>query len=306
MFVNADTLAAIRTNARAVFLQALGDLPKENAGLDDWKLIATTFNSDTEKESYNWLGAAPPMQEWKAKRELRGLRPFDYTLTNKDWEATLEVERNAIKDNKLGHIPVRVRGLTRSYLKFLNEKVFSQLDDGETLLAYDGTAFFSDARTIGDSGTIDNILDGNYSDSAAEIRAGIAAAAVRMASFCDDWGKKMNLLPDSIVCSPLMEVPILEALKSDYTGQARTEKKFVQRVIVSPWIDADTDDWFVLCTTEEVKPIIFQNRQNAEFNQVDNPSDSHVFLNKTFLYGVDARFEVGYGDPRTAILMHNT
>ena len=303
MLVNSDTLAAIRTNARAVFMQALGELQPQ---MSDWQKISTVFNSDTSGESYNWLGAAPPMQEWKDKRKLNGLRSFNYTLVNKDWEATLEIERNAIKDNKLGHIPVRVRGLTRSYLKHINEYMFSLLDDGESIAAYDGSYFFYDTRKIGDSGTINNIISGNYSDSAAEIRAGIAAAAVRMASFCDDWGKKMNLMPDTIVCSPLMEVPIMEALKNDYSGQERTEKKYAKSIIVSPWIDADSDDWFVLCTTEEVKPLIFQNRQNPEFNQVDNPSDSHVFLNKTFLYGVDARYERGFGDPRTAILIHNT
>ncbi|MDD4986950.1 MAG: Mu-like prophage major head subunit gpT family protein [Dehalococcoidales bacterium] len=303
MLVNSDTLAAIRTNARAVFMQALGELQPQ---MSDWQKISTVFNSDTSGESYNWLGAAPPMQEWKDKRKLNGLRPFNYTLNNKDWEATLEIERNAIKDNKLGHIPVRVRGLTRSYLKHINEYMFSLLDDGESIAAYDGSYFFHDTRKIGDSGTIDNILSGNYSDSAAEIRAGIAAAAVQMAAFCDDWGKKMNLMPDTIVCSPLMEIPIMEALNADYANRERAEKKYVKQIIVSPWIDADTDDWFMLCTNEEVKPLIFQNRQNPEFNQVDNPSDSHVFLNKTFLYGVDARYERGFGDPRTAILIHNT
>jgi phage major head subunit gpT-like protein len=295
MLVNSDTLVAIRTNARAVFMQALGDL---RATIGDWQGVTTIFDSTTEKESYNWLGSAPPMQEWKDKRKLNGLRDFDYTLTNKDWEATLEIERNAIKDNKLGHIPIRVRGLTRSYLKFLNEKIFSQLDGGTTFTAYDGTAFFYDTRTIGNSGTIDNILSGSYSESTSEVRSAISEAVAQMASFCDDWGKKMNLVPDTIVCSPKMYMLIKEALKNDYNGQARTEAEFVKRIISTPWIDADADDWYFLCTTEEVKPLIFQNRQNPEFNQVDNPSDSHVFLNKTFLYGIDARFEVGFGDPR--------
>ncbi|MDD5501558.1 MAG: Mu-like prophage major head subunit gpT family protein, partial [Candidatus Omnitrophica bacterium] len=71
MLVNSDTLAAIRTNARAVFMQALGELQPQ---MSDWQKISTVFNSDTSGESYNWLGAAPPMQEWKDKRKLNGLR----------------------------------------------------------------------------------------------------------------------------------------------------------------------------------------------------------------------------------------
>ncbi len=74
MLVNSDTLSAIRTNARAVFMQALGE--KRASSMGGWEKIATTFNSDTSSESYNWLGAAPPMQEWKDKRKLNGLRPF--------------------------------------------------------------------------------------------------------------------------------------------------------------------------------------------------------------------------------------
>jgi phage major head subunit gpT-like protein len=303
MLVNADTLEAIRTNAQAIFIQGLGELRPQ---MSDWEKVATTFTSDTEKESYNWLGACPPMREWKDKRALRGLRGFDYTLTNKDWEATLEIDRNAIKDNKLGHIPIRVRGLTRAYLKFLNKMVFSQLDDGATLTAYDGTAFFADTRTIGGSGNIDNILAGAYSGSSAEIRSGISAAAEQMAKFKDDWGEYMNLIPDTIVCSPNMYVPIREALKADVAGNQRTEAEFIKNIIVTPYVDAVAADWYVLCTTEEVKPLIFQNRQNPEFNQVDNPSDSHVFLNKTFLYGIDARCAFGYGDPRTAIKIDDT
>jgi phage major head subunit gpT-like protein len=298
MFVSTDTLEAIRTNAQAVFIQGLGDLrPKMN----DWEKVATTFTSDTEKESYNWLGATPPMREWKDKRALHGLRAFDYTLTNRDWEATLEIDRNAIKDNKLGHIPIRVRGLVRSYLKFLNKMVFSQLDDGTILKAYDDKTFFNDSRTIGGSGTIDNIISGAYSDSSAEIRAAIGTAVEQMAKFKDDWGEPMNLAPDTIVCSPAMYIPIREALKADVAGNQRTESEFIKDIIASPYIDLSAKDWYVLCTTEEVKPLIYQSRQNPEFNQVDNPNDSHVFKNKTFLYGVDARCAFGYGDPRTAI-----
>jgi len=298
MLVNSQTLAAVRTGFRAIFKDALGKYQEDMA---TWKKIATVFDSTTEKETYNWLGAVPSMSEWKDQRQLHGLRNFDYTLTNKDWEATVEVERNAIRDDKLGMVTPRIRSLARAYLRFIFEKVFSQLDDGATLLAYDGTAMFADTRTIGASANIDNLLSGAYSGSSAEIRAAISAAMVAMAAYQDDWGKPMNLVPDTIVCSPSMYVAIREALKADVAGQQRTESEFIKNIISSPWIDSDVLDWYLLCTTEEVKPIIFQNRQNAEFNQVDNPNDSHVFLHKTFLYGVDCRFQVGYGDPRTAI-----
>ena len=299
-YVTSDMTAAMRTNVKAIFLQALGDLA---AQFNDWQKIASVMPSDSDKEEYNWLGSSPPMNEWKDKRQLRGLRPFSYTLTNQDWEATLEINRNAFADNKLGHIPARVRGLTRSYLKRILEQVFSKLDGGASDSAtFDSAAFFHDTRTIGDSGTIDNLLSGAYSGSEAEIRTALALAYSNMANFKDDWGKPLGLIPDLVVCSPAMAIPITQALwVPGVAGTVRPEAKFVKDIIISPWIDADADDWYVLCTTEEIKPIIFQERQKPEVTNLDKPEDHDNFMSKTLYYGIDARFTVGFGDPRTAI-----
>jgi len=300
--VTTDMTTALRTNVRAIFLKALGELADT---YKDWQSITTILQSDGDKEELNWLGAPPPMQEWEDQRHLRGLRPYSYTLTNQDWESTLEINRNALADNKLGNIPLRVRSLARSYYKRVLEEVFSKLDDGETGTCFDAGYFFANTRVIGASANIDNSLSGSYSASAANIRSGLSAAATAMAAFQDDWGKPMGLQVDTIVCSPLMYIPIKDALLvPGVAGTVRPEAEFVKKLIVSPWVDADTDDWFALCTTEEIKPIVFQDRQKPQVTNLDKPDDRDVFMAKTLYYGVDARFTVGYGDPRTAILVH--
>lgn len=296
--VTSDFLAGVMTNFRAIFTQGLAD---GAISLSDYLKLATVFNSTSDKESYAWLGATPSMQEWTDKRRLNGLRGFDYTLTNLHYEATVEVDRNTFEDDKYGLIKPRVQALAKAALKYYNERVFSQLDDGATLLAYDGAAMFADTRVIGESANIDNLLAGSYSASATEILAGIAAGVVAMANFQDDWGKPMNLLPDTIVCSPYMYLPIKNALLPGVAGVIRQENEFIKNIIASPWIDLNKYDWYLLCTTEEVKPIVFQLRKAPEFVSLDDPKTEHVFKNRTFLYGVDTRFQVGYGDPRTAI-----
>ena len=293
--------AAMQTNVKAIFMQSLGDLA---AQFNDYLKIATVLPSDTDKTEYNWLGASPPMNEWMDKRQLRGLRPYSYTLTNKHWEATLEINRDAFNDNKLGHIPMRGRGLTRSYLKRILEEVFSKLDGGAADAAtFDVGYFFKDDRTIADSGTIDNLVSGAYSGSAAEFRAGLLVAVGRMLNFKDDWGKPLGLMPDTIVCSPAMYMALKDAIFTpSVQGTPRPETEFVKNgIVVSPWIDADTDDWYILCTTEEIKPIIFQDRQKPEVTSLDKPDSQDAFMKNTIYYGIDARFVVGFGDPRTAI-----
>ena len=63
----------------------------------------------------------------------------------------------------------------------------------------------------------------------------------------------------------------------------------------------------MLCTKAvEVKPLIFQLRKDVQFVALDQPDDQNVFMQNEFYYGVDDRFAVGYGDPRTAIKIINS
>jgi phage major head subunit gpT-like protein len=56
----------------------------------------------------------------------------------------------------------------------------------------------------------------------------------------------------------------------------------------APWFLADLSRNFM-------KPLIFQSRQAARFVHKTDPKDDNVFLNDTFLYGVDARYVAGFG-----------
>ena len=53
--------------------------------------------------------------------------------------------------------------------------------------------------------------------------------------------------------------------------------------------------WYLLCTKRSLKPIIYQERKKPQFVAKDSPTDDNVFSKKEFIYGVDARMNVGYG-----------
>jgi len=304
--VTSDFLAGLMTNYRAIFTKALDEAFAEKPLYTE---IATKFDSLTAEESYGWLGANPTMSEWKDKRQVKSPKAYDYTLTNKHYEGTISVNRDTYDDDKYGMIAPRIRGLANRAVRHFNQVIVSQLDDGATLLAYDEAAFFGTSRTIGDSGTIANQLTGNYSDSGDEIRAALAAAFVAMQNFKDDQGIVMGLMPDTIVCSPTMLIPIRNALLPGVAGTVRPEAGIFADGLIhpSPWIDGAAKTWYVLCTKAvEVRPIIFQLRKNVEFVSMDKPDSNSVFMQNEFYYGVDDRFASGYGDPRTAIQIVNT
>jgi phage major head subunit gpT-like protein len=53
--------------------------------------------------------------------------------------------------------------------------------------------------------------------------------------------------------------------------------------------------WYLFDTSKVVKPIIFQKRKDYLFVPRTRPDDPHVFDLNEFLYGVDARVNVGFG-----------
>ncbi|MDX2094356.1 MAG: Mu-like prophage major head subunit gpT family protein [Alphaproteobacteria bacterium] len=53
--------------------------------------------------------------------------------------------------------------------------------------------------------------------------------------------------------------------------------------------------WFLLDVSKPIKPVILQKRRDYALTAKDNPEDENVFMRNEFVYGVDARVNVGFG-----------
>jgi len=53
--------------------------------------------------------------------------------------------------------------------------------------------------------------------------------------------------------------------------------------------------WFLIDTNRALKPIILQKRKDFKFTAKDKDTDDNVFDNNEFVYGADARANVGFG-----------
>ena len=58
--------------------------------------------------------------------------------------------------------------------------------------------------------------------------------------------------------------------------------------------------WYLMATKGVIKPIIYQLRRPWNFVALDNPDDQNVFFKKKFIYGSDARANVGFSFPQLA------
>ncbi|ABE62426.1 Mu-like prophage major head subunit gpT [Nitrobacter hamburgensis X14] len=53
--------------------------------------------------------------------------------------------------------------------------------------------------------------------------------------------------------------------------------------------------WFLLDTSRAIRPFIWQLRKPYQLTRKDQPTDDNVFMTKEFIYGTDARCNVGLG-----------
>lgn len=298
--VTSDFLAGLLTNYQAIFLDAFTKADKEVL----WKTLCLQVQSDADKESYNWLEAVPGMSEWADERKVYGLSARGYEIQNKNYEGTISVDRNTLEDDKYGLIAPRVRQLAARCANHPAKLVFQLLNAGASTHTYDGVNFFSTTRSFGDSGNINNIAAGAYAADSDKIRAGIAAAVVAMRGFKDNRGEYLDLVPDTIVCSPAMEIAIRAALIPAVAGTARPEAQLIQNIIVSPLLTSGATtghDYYLVCTKNELKPMLFQLRKAPEFVALDQPTSKDVFMKRLIHYGVDGRYAVALLEPRCAV-----
>lgn len=216
MFINNSNLATLNTAFKAAFQNAF------DQAATDWDKIATQVPSTTAKEEYGWLGNLPGMREWIGERVVHGIAQHGYTITNKTFELTVSVPREAIEDDQYGVYSPLFQELGRAAKAHPDTLVIGQaLLNGHNALCYDGQNFFdTDHPVLGADGSTLSI--------------------------------------------------------SNYGGGSGTP-------------------WFVMDTSRAIKPLILQMRRKPQFVAKTSITDDNVWNRREFEWGVDGRWNVGYG-----------
>ena len=63
--------------------------------------VATILVSNKKQETYPWLGSTPTMHEWKDERVPEGMLEHYFTVVNRNFEASVAVDKTAIEDENL-------------------------------------------------------------------------------------------------------------------------------------------------------------------------------------------------------------
>ncbi|OWV43189.1 Mu-like prophage major head subunit gpT family protein [Mameliella alba] len=144
MIITASSIQALRVGFQTTFRGALGQAPTMR------DRVATTVRSSTSESTYGWLKQMTGMREWVGPRQLDGMAEAGYTIRNKHFEKTVEVNRNDIEDDNLGQYSMMFEQLGTAAGAYPETLVWDLLKAGFVTECWDGQNFFDTDHPVTD------------------------------------------------------------------------------------------------------------------------------------------------------------
>lgn len=313
------------------FFQALEQL----TGTSWTSLVANTFNSTQDVETYAGLGNVPQLREWLGGKNVKTLAEYFVQISNKDWESTIRFKNKDMRRDKTAQVQARMGDLATRALSH-DAKLLSNIivnGAGTTVAtSYDGLALFSASHAVGSSGTIANSITVDISalptgdttgshgsttaPSVGEMALSIMAGIKQIFGFKDDQGEPMNELANAFV----VMVPVglsdaaQAALTSVYLAQGMSNPTLVQAApngqvvtkscVVNPRLTA-TDTFYVFRADAFMKTLIIQLELAPLMKALAEGSDNE-FWNNEHVFSVEKAGNVGIGRFDQACLVQMT
>ncbi len=276
-----------------------------------WMEIAMEENSNSSETVYSLTAKRARLQEWIGERQLRGMASRSYTVGNKRYEDSLELDIDMIEDDAFGIFNARTDELGQAAKLWPDELVFPALMAGNSTLCVDGKNFFASDHPITpfntDLGTWSNIYTGkpfneeNFSEVHMNGRLVLGWDERVMKIYFDtfigppqleDIAKKtlMNPMVSSITSNGPNGVPV----QNIQAGK-------VKKLIILEELADEPNVWYLAKTIGPEKPLIFQVRKAPMFEEISKPGSELIVLRRKIIYSVFARGGVGYYLPHFAV-----
>jgi len=265
--------------------------------------LSMLFTSDQSSETYNWLGQTPAMREWVGGRNAKGFYENGLTITNKHYEATLDVLVTDLRRDKTGQALIRIADLARRTNSHWASLLSTLILNGTTTVCYDGQFFYDTDHQEGNN-TTNQSNDITYdvttttAPTVAEAQQAMMKTVSQILSFKDNENEPMSedaqnflvMVPTSLYITFAKALTLPKG--TDITEQT-IPNEFNISVVANPRLTGTTD-FFTFRTDGSVKPFIRQQetavqlKTKAAGSEYECDNDAHQ-------YGVDTWRNVGYG-----------
>lgn len=275
--------------------------------------VANLFGSDQASEQYPFLGQVPRMREWLGGRQAKGLRSSSLTITNKHYEATLEIRLRDLRRDKTPQLQARIGEFADEGDAHWGKLASDLIQNGASTACYDGQFFFDTDHVEGDSGTQDNDITVDISalpasvhgittaPSVEEMQQAIVKGIAQILSFKDDRGRPMSSnarrflvtvpvalwIPAVAAVSTLTTAALLQNVNPNVLANIRVDVEMLPELT---W----TDSFAVWRTDSPIKGLIRQNETDPQVKMKDESSE-FAFDNDAIQIGIDAWRGADYG-----------
>lgn len=266
--------------------------------------LAMRMQSDQAVETYAWLGNSPALREFIGGRTPAELKENSFTITNKDYEGSIQIKSKDMRRDKLGMIQVRVNQLADRALDHPAKLLSALIIAGESTTCYDGQYFFDTDHADGDSGTQSNDISyvsvSQTAPTSDEYGGAILAAIQQMYTLKDDRGEPINqsateftvMVPPSHMGAALKAVAALLGTGGASATLPALSGYFTITVVPNPRLTWTTK-FAVFRTDEAAKPFILQEESIPDVVALGEGSE-YEKMNKEQLFGIDWTGNVGY------------
>lgn len=273
--------------------------------------ICTVAPSDGADEQYGILGAMPSVREYLGTRVYNKLRSGTYTLANKEWEVSLEVEKKDIADDRLSLYDGAVTTLSQRAARHPDKLLMTAIMNGESTACFDNQFFFDTDHSWGDSGSQSNDLTyaaaTGTTPTVAEFLASYEQARTAMFGFVDDNGEPLHEDVITGLDSGLQFVALvprqLETTAKQAFNQVLNNSGGSNIVLDRPVVAMSTHltnaaKWYLLRVDVPLRPFLFQAREPLAAT-----TTGEMDMNsKVIQMGTYARYNIGYGAWWNAVL----
>ena len=279
--------------------------------------ISNHFTSDMPMETYAMLGMPPVLREWIGGRQAKGFRDDPFQITNRHFEATIEVLLKDMRRDKTGQIKARIAEFTERSNSHFARLLSALIVNGASHVCYDGQFFFDTDHSEGDSGAQSNSISVDISTlpaithgstiapSPEELQQAILNSITQMMMFVDDQGEPINENANEFLI--MLPVSLSMAAQSALTmARVAAASTFAVenlniRAAINPRLTTWTDKFATFRTDGSIKSLIRQEETKPMLKVKDENSE-YAFDNDAVQFGIDTWRNVGYGRWQGAVL----
>lgn len=268
--------------------------------------LATVIETDNVLDRQVWLANTPKMRRWVGDKNLHKLRAESHPIATTPHEASIEVPKNDILNDRLGMYRDRINNMADAYEWAIDEMVVTFLAAGVAGTAlgatYDGQNLIdTDHTSLSIGGTNQtNKVTGALSATT------FATARRRFLELVDENGVPLNTAGRrmKLVVGPANEDIALDILVAKTLSSGAENVDFdTADLVVTPWLTGRTvnvlgvsvtitgTEWFYM--PENSTSVLLHVKRGPEFLSVEE--GEFPFRTGKYLYGIEAEFGAGYG-----------